>query len=191
MGLTYLNTEPNLKVLIVANVHKAVFTNAKIKAHFEELFKLYSKETRFDYLPSLSRVRVEYDSEKNAEVAKNAYNKQNVLGNVVQVFYAKVAVTIDRGGGNFLQVPERERNFLISPPASPPVDWEPIPETHPNIDYDLLAAVANLAPGTEHELIPATGNHPGIIVHISENPDGFTNSDRPKIIQTRRPQFNE
>lgn len=31
MGLTHLNTEPNLKVLIVANVHKAVFTNAKIK----------------------------------------------------------------------------------------------------------------------------------------------------------------
>ena len=46
-----------------------------------------------------------------------------------------------------LQVPIPERQFLISPPVSVPEGWEPDLERKPGVDYDLLSAVSNLAPG--------------------------------------------
>ena len=47
----------------------------------------------------------------------------------------------------YLHVPPVERQFLISPPASPPVGWEQPKEDKPVVDYDLLSAMASLSPG--------------------------------------------
>ena len=47
----------------------------------------------------------------------------------------------------FLHVPPLEKQFLISPPCSPPVGWEQPREDKPVVDYDLLAAMAQLSPG--------------------------------------------
>ena len=44
----------------------------------------------------------------------------------------------------YLRPPEVEKNFLISPPGSPPVGWEPIKEDPPNatpLADDLMAAL--------------------------------------------------
>lgn len=46
--------------------------------------------------------------------------------------------------GNYLRPPAIEKNFLISPPGSPPVGWEPIKEDPPNatpLADDLIAAL--------------------------------------------------
>ena len=52
------------------------------------------------------------------------------------------------GEGNiYLRPPEHEKNFLISPPGSPPVGWEPIREEPPNptpLADDLMAALKKL-----------------------------------------------
>ncbi len=58
---------------------------------------------------------------------------------------------------------------MISPPASPPVGWEPLDEPIPVVNYDLLTAVATLA-DEPHELHPETPKTPGIIVHGCEDP---------------------
>jgi len=48
---------------------------------------------------------------------------------------------------SFLKVPDLEKNFLISPPGSPPEGWEPIREDPPNLTPladDLIAALKQL-----------------------------------------------
>jgi len=47
----------------------------------------------------------------------------------------------------YLQPPQPHKQFLISPPGSPPDGWEPVKERAPAINYDLIAAITNLAPG--------------------------------------------
>ncbi|TIB70162.1 hypothetical protein E3P77_00080 [Wallemia ichthyophaga] len=47
----------------------------------------------------------------------------------------------------FLSVPGIEKNFLISPPGSPPVGWEPVKEDPPNTETlaeDLVAALTTI-----------------------------------------------
>jgi len=47
----------------------------------------------------------------------------------------------------YLELPQPHKQYLISPPGSPPDGWEPVKERAPAINYDLLTAIANLAPG--------------------------------------------
>jgi len=53
-----------------------------------------------------------------------------------------------------LRPPTPDKQFLISPPASPPVGWEPVPESHPTINYNHLvsAIITKLKPGEAHEM---------------------------------------
>lgn len=77
---------------------------------------------------------------------------------------------------NYLRPPAVEKNFLISPPGSPPVGWEPIKEEPPNatpLADDLMAALRKLqvheghASGTEVLIEPHDG---GVGIYV-ENCD--------------------
>lgn len=71
---------------------------------------------------------------------------------------------------DYLAIPKLTKQFLISPPASPPTDWEPVHEGAPVIDVQLISAIANLVPGKVHEIHPGNENQPGIFVEVCEEP---------------------
>lgn len=108
----------------------------------------------------------------------------------------------------FLQPPAPYKQFLISPPASPPAGWQPHEEGEPIVNHDLLAALANLMPGESHELHPPSTDQPGIVIHTAkvkdecdgqekieidiENENETENDNQPppsqRIIQTKCPE---
>lgn len=73
------------------------------------------------------------------------------------------------GDSIHLNVPKPHKQFLISPPASPPVGWEPVHEASPCIDVQLISAIANLCPGKVHEIHPGNESQPGIFVEVCED----------------------
>lgn len=76
---------------------------------------------------------------------------------------------VDGVNNNFLRPPPLEKNFLISPPGSPPVGWEQTREDPPNaapLAEDLARALRKLQLTQEHE------HHSGVEVLIEPEETG-------------------
>ncbi|TIA91075.1 hypothetical protein E3P99_01265 [Wallemia hederae] len=92
----------------------------------------------------------------------------------------------------FLTVPGIEKNFLISPPGSPPVGWEPIKEDAPNTETlaeDLIAALTTIRGSDDYvdnEVDTQTLTQDADVdvqMQSLDNPDSFT----PQLLITPQP----
>ncbi|XP_014097708.1 protein sarah [Bactrocera oleae] len=178
--------------IIVTNIHSEVFTNPELKQQMEELFRTFCDSATFQWLRSFRRLRVNYD---NAIAAANAriklhqyeFNKKTTI----TCYFAQPVTPVSNKN---LQPPAPVKQFLISPPASPPAGWEPREENEPLVNHDLLAALASLTPGESHELHPQSEDQPGIIVHTAMLPEGAVSAPtlavgaKPAIVQTKCPE---
>ncbi|XP_064628676.1 calcipressin-1-like isoform X2 [Lineus longissimus] len=179
-------------ILIVTSVADGVFENEETKQYFERLFKEFDPDATFQYLKSFRRARVNFNSQMAALRARIQLDEMLIEGKKIKCFFAQPLNTGTNPQSRHLHPPKPEKQFLISPPASPPVGWEPVHEAQPIINYDIISAIANLAPGESHEIHPPSDNHPAIVVHVCEEPNGLRRTvERPKnkIEQTKRPEM--
>ncbi|XP_066952801.1 calcipressin-1 [Macrobrachium rosenbergii] len=181
--------QPPATSVIVTNLVLQIFDDPDERELFEVLFQDIDETVTFQYFKSFRRVRVNFTTAAQAAEARTKVHMMEYKGEIIKCYFTQPIVLGSKlEGGPHLQPPKRDKQFLISPPASPPVGWEPVEEAEPIVNYDLIAAVANLAPGESHELHPPMEDKPGIIVHICEEAEEQGNGPRPRIIQTRRPQ---
>lgn len=83
---------------------------------------------------------------------------------IINCYFAQPVTPVQRKN---LQPPAPTKQFLISPPSSPPAGWMQNEELEPIVNQDLLAALANLMPGEVHELHAAGESQPSIVVHTA------------------------
>uniref|UniRef100_A0A3Q2QG32 Calcipressin-1-like n=1 Tax=Fundulus heteroclitus TaxID=8078 RepID=A0A3Q2QG32_FUNHE len=186
-----------LNALIAWKVPEELFAVSSLKASFESLFRSFDPQAQFQYFRSFRRVRISFTDALAAAEARLRLHKTDFNGKEIRLYFPQ-SVHI---GSPRLEPPKPEKQFLISPPASPPVGWEPSPDATPVINYDLLCAISKLGPGEKYELQTATPTTPSVVVHVCEDEQGHGSAaahadpedtpcpSRPKIVQTRRPDF--
>lgn len=185
-----VNDEDLPTSLIVTNLDNLLFTDDDMKKKVEHLFSQFGKPQSFQYFRSFKRMRVNYSSPAAAAKARIQLHQTMFLNSVINCYFAQPVTPID-SADIYLQPPAPVKQFLISPPSSPPIGWEPRGEAEPLVNYELLSAIANLTPGGTHELHAPSDNQPGIVVHVCE--ETIVNSDLPaskkRIQHTRCPQY--
>ncbi|KAJ7611690.1 Calcipressin [Roridomyces roridus] len=132
-----------------------------LRSHFDT----YGEINRWVLLPGFSRIIIVYTHEDDAEAAK-IHSDPIVLEQtddrsqiILRVYRADPNPLLPTESddvvpeANYLRPPALEKNFLISPPGSPPVGWEPIKEEPPNaapLADDLMAALRKLQVSEKH-----------------------------------------
>jgi hypothetical protein len=178
--------------LILTNIDIQVFNTTDLRNHFEETFKKFDPSATFQYFKSFRRVRVNYETAMSAARARIQCHQMKIGDEVINCYFAGT-LSSNKSDPNdvHLHPPKLEKQFLISPPASPPVGWQPSGEAQPVLNVDLLSALANLTPGGTHELHPQSESQPGIVVHVCEDEEEDKNDKgrkpKIKIQQTARP----
>lgn len=172
--------------IIVTNIHSEVFANEDLKIEMENLFKIFSENASFQWLKSFRRLRVNFDTGIAAANARIQLHQYQFGKSQITCYFAQPVTPVAH---KFLQPPAPFKQFLISPPTSPPAGWQMREEGEPLVNHDLLAALANLTPGESHELHPQTPEHPSIIVHTALIPtEGDDAAMKNRIPHTKCPE---
>ncbi|XP_034252814.1 calcipressin-2 [Thrips palmi] len=179
--------------LIVTNLGSSVFENEDQKIQLEAMFRAFGEPATFQFFRSFKRLRVNYGCPASAAKARIQLHQTQFGDRIINCYFAQTVSPVDIEDQR-LQLPPLTKQFLISPPASPPVGWEPHTEAEPLVNYDLLAAISRLTPGDSYQLHAPSEHHPGIVVHVCEEESHYKPENQTplkgRIPQTRCPDHN-
>ncbi|KAG0380178.1 carbohydrate-binding module 1 protein [Mortierella sp. AD032] len=142
------STTPTLptNTLIITNLEVPHFekeTMLMLKAKAESFGNVFY----FAPIKSFYRVFVVYKATADAQKAKAELHNTTFEGSIIRVYYGQHTETVIDPASRYLHPPELEKNWLISPPGSPPVGWSQVREDPPNslhLADDLVKALLDM-----------------------------------------------
>ncbi|UZJ57281.1 hypothetical protein CBS101457_006601 [Exobasidium rhododendri] len=162
--------------LTLVHLPDEIFSHPPLAASLLDLLHAFGDLASWTPLPSFGRASIVYKEVEGAQRAKEALDRLllplvgddeedvddgpgtlkgkfkseiDEIGTVLRAYFGPMTMlsTTQEHGDDHLAVPTTDRNFLISPPGSPPVGWEPIKEDAPNRETladDLIRALGSL-----------------------------------------------
>ncbi|KAF9910932.1 hypothetical protein EC991_005106 [Linnemannia zychae] len=142
------STTPTLptNTLIITNLEVPHFekeTMLKLKAKAEAFGNIFY----FAPIKSFYRVFVVYMATADAQRAKAELHNTTFEGSTIRVYFGQHTETVVDPASRYLHPPELEKNWLISPPGSPPIGWSQVREDPPNslhLADDLVKALLEM-----------------------------------------------
>uniref|UniRef100_A0A673BES4 Uncharacterized protein n=1 Tax=Sphaeramia orbicularis TaxID=375764 RepID=A0A673BES4_9TELE len=167
--------------LIACKVPEELFNEGSLKTSFEALFRSFDPAVQVPVLQVFPSGPDQLQRRAAAAEARLRLHKSNFNGKEMRLYFAQV-----RSADLWTRVPKQ---FLISPPASPPVGWEQSQDATPVINYDLLCAISKLGPGDKYELHTATPTTPASAPDDSDQDEKPPPPRGPRSSRTRRPDY--
>jgi len=169
--------------LIVAQLPESFFDPLVINV-LRNHFATYGTINQWVPIAGFARIIIVYNEEDDAERAKlhcdplvleATFDRPQTI---LRVYRAAPNPLLDNFSAiadqQYLRPPAIEKNFLISPPGSPPVGWEPIKEEPPNptpLADDLMAALRRLQvhnKRSSREMLLEPEDGVGVTVYVEE-----------------------
>ncbi|KAI6660315.1 hypothetical protein LOD99_13904 [Oopsacas minuta] len=162
-----------------------------LRDYLERLFRRYGDNLTFHYLTSISKVCVVFHRPGEAELAREELDSTSFL-NFGTIRVESLRLITAPWDERHLKVPKSQRRFLLSPPSSPPVGWEPIEEPPPVPASAIESALLDLicSPGEHIDLFePEDPSHPTIRLETVIEADQSDYSLSVANIRTCRPNY--
>lgn len=174
-GCVHVSRLQVIDSLIVMNPPWAVFADGdnKLRSSFQFMFESIDPKAWFCYLKVFHQVRVVFSTEEKAKIAFQQLDGAFFMNEKLKLRQAPEYI---RMGSSTLQVPEPDKQFLISPPSTPPVGWHQVREEKPAAPQieDILEALhlTSADPLVPFQLHAGSDNTPSILIHAPDPMEG-------------------